>query len=783
MRRHRAYSIINISGLAVGIACCVMILLWVMFEFSFDKFNANKDRIYRVAELTQRSDGFHRERASAGTPLGPAIAAECPSVESVSRLYRLDGVVSASGKVFKERQLMFADSGIFDIFSLPLLRGDPRTALGRPFSVVITPAMARKYFGNADPIGQILKFDKEFEFTVTGILAPIPLNSHVQCQFLGSLSSLTRSWRGFNENWDSPVYTYLLLKRGSSPEQLTARFASVVRKYRGEEVATNVKLFLQPLLDIHLHSQLAGELEQKTDIATLYQYAGLALFILLVACINFINLATAQATRRAREVGIRKVLGGSRGDLIRLYLGESIVTAAFATLIAVALVELLRPIFSSLVGAPVTYHSVPPVLIVVCLIAIPVGVGTFAGIFPALYLTAFRPSEVLKGSYASGPNRAIMRKGMVVFQFTFAALLLVCTIIGYNQLHHLLSKDLGFEKSGLIILPLDSPDLRARREILANKLSTHKGISGVAAASNIPGESDCHGLRFKRPNGKGFISLPALWIDHNYVKTVGLKLEQGRAREAGDAIAVGSAMLNESAVKALQLNEPIGSELISYSSDDELTPMYTSSVVGVVKDFNFRDLSYRMQPLVIINDPRRCDELLIRVRPGSETETIGRIQHDWVTLFPDHPFTYTRLEDFLADNYAQTRHFATVLSYSTLLAVFVACIGLFGLASFTVLQRTKEIGIRRVLGASSLTIILLSTREFLFAVVAANIVAWPIAYLLMRWWLQGYVYRVSMTAVPYLTAGLGTVGIALLTVGYQAIRAARSNPVESLKYE
>ena len=784
LRRHKGYATINIAGLAVGITCCVMILLWVTFEFSFDSFHKKAQRIYRIAEQTRRSDGYYRRRACTGTPLGPALMEECPAAEVVTRLFQTDALISCGAKGFSEKGLMFADSSIFDIFSFALLKGDQRTALSQPFTAVITRELAHKYFGDSDPIGRTLTYENRRDYTVTGILAPIPANSHLQFQFLASLSSLTSASTEFAAHWDAPVYTYVLVREGFSLSQFESQLPALIQKYRGADAAATVTLWLQPLLSIHLHSDLGGELEDKTDISTLYQYAGLALFILLVACVNFINLATAQASRRAREVGIRKVLGGSRADLMRLYLGESIVIAGCATLVAIVLVEILKPIFSSVVGVPLALAYLPSSGFWLGLAAVPVVVGSAAGIFPAFYLSAVSPAEALQGATTRGPKRAVLRKILVVFQFAVASMLLVCTMIGYSQLGYLLNKDLGFDKNALLIVPIGDYAVQSKQDALKSAFEQREGVVSVASASNIPGDRDCYGLTFRRPDGQGYVSLPVLWVDPAYVRTLDLGLLQGKDFESGSSRATGAVLLSESAVRALNLSNPVGQQLQSYSTDgNNLTPMYESSVVGIARDFNFRDLSYTLQPLVIMLDPGRCEQMLIRIREGSESVTLNRLREAWTSLFPNRPFMYSFLDDRLAANYGKVRHFTEVLNYSSFLAMLVACIGLFGLASFVIVQRTKEIGLRRVLGASSSKIVSLLTREFLLAVAVANVVAWPMAYLLMRWWLQGFIYRVGISPGLFLLTGISTFTIAYITIGYQAFRAATANPVESLKYE
>jgi putative ABC transport system permease protein len=783
--RYKGYAAINIGGLTIGIAISILILLWVVFESSFDSFHENADRIYRVAEETHRPDGYVRRRASSGTPLGPALMEELPSVEAATRLYRTDGLIRYQDHLFNEQALMFADADIFQVFSFPLLEGDRRTALKEPFTVVITEELAHKYFGDNDPIGKVLTFNNRRDFTVTGILAPIPANSHIRFSFLGSLSSFTGVSPEFANYWDSPVWNYVLLRPGSSPLELEKQLPALVRKLRGQAVASTIRLWLQPLRDIHLHSFLGGELEQKTAISTLHSYGALAILILFIACVNYINLATARGILRAREIGIRKVLGGSRASLIVQHLCESIVVAGIAALFSVVIIEILRPTFASLVGAPLSFRYLPKAILWPGFIAITVVVGLIAGIYPALRLTASTPIETLKAETTGGKRRAVLRRTLVVLQFSVATVLVICTMIGRGQLSFLVNKDLGFNQSDLVIVPLQSGAAHGKLDVIKNAFKRHQGVADITVASNVPGDPDCHGLTFRRPDGAGYMSVPVLWVDPDYARTLGLDVIEGNDLPSTSSTHPGGTVLvNQKAAEEFGFPNSVGRALLSFASDgDELTPMYQSIVVGIVRNFNFRDLSERLQPLVIIPDPARCEQMLVRLRPGSETFTLDSLKAEWAQLLPNEPFTYRFLNDFLASNYAGTQHFATVLEYASVLALLIACIGLFGLGSFLILQRTKEMGIRRVVGASSFTVLSLLTGEFLKSFALANLLAWPIAYWLMRRWLEGFRYRMEIGVGVFLLAGLGTLLIGLLAIGYQTLKAAHANPVDSLRYE
>jgi putative ABC transport system permease protein len=782
--RHKGYAAINVAGLAVGIACCTMILLWVMFEFSYDNFHRNGDRIYRVAETTHEQTGFHRRRVATGTPLGPILASECPSVETTTRIYKTSGIISAAGHGFSEDALLFADSTIFSIFDFALAGGDKNTALDRPGNVLVTPEIAKKYFGDVDPIGKTLLYDGVTNLMVTGVLAPMPRNSHIRADLIVSMSTITASNEGFARHWDSPVLTYVLLRPGTAPQQLEAQFPSIISKYRGSERTEEVSLSLQPLSTIHLQSNMGGELEQKTDVARLYQFAVLALFILLVASVNFVNLSTAQAVRRSREVGMRKALGAGRLDLIKQYLCESIMVAALATLLALALVELIGPAFSSLVGAPVDYSAVPTLALVLGIVAVPVIVGTLAGLFPALYLSAAQPTEAIKGTIVKGKGRTLLRKALVIVQFAIAAVLVICTLVGFSQLSYLMNKDLGFVHRNLLVVSLSSPEARKNREVLKGVFDRNENVRSVTAASNIPGEQDCHGLLFKRPDGSGYISMPVVWTDKDYPQTLCLRMSIGVGFDSLSTSGTGAALMNESAARTMEVTDPLGMQLFSYvGGGKSYELMHQSRVAGVVKDFNFRDLSYRMQPLILIDDPSRTRQLLVRVREGTAVTVLRDLEREWKSILPDVPFVATRLDDVLAANYGDVNHFATVLTYSSLLAILIASIGLLGLSSFVIVQRTKELAIRRILGASTAAIVRLLTREFVISAALASVVAWPIAYYLLRWWLNGFTHRIDLGISVFLVTSLAMTMLAFITVGSQAIRAARTNPIESVRYE
>jgi len=783
--RHKAYSFINIIGLAVGMACCLLIFVWVYHEFSFDRFHQKSDRIYRLAEFTRYANGFVRNRVSTPPPLAEALVQEFPAVEEATRFYRIDGVVKAGDDFYRESNLFFADANVFRIFSFNLKYGDPEAALVEPFSVVISKTLAEKYFGKKVPLGEVLTLENRFNLTVTGVLDEIPANSHLKFEFLASYETLLSMYPGLRNHWEAGGWTYILLRENYNPQTLEEQLSSLIAKYRGEDLVKSISLGLQPLKDIHLYSNYGGELESKTDFSTIITFSLIGLFILVMACINFINLSTATAMQRAREVGLRKVVGADRKSLVIQFLGEAIVVSFLALVLCLALTELLRPVMSSLLQKQLSFTLFEDISFWLIVAGCTIIIGIISGLYPAFYLSMFNPVKVLSSMTTGSPGMALFRKILVTFQYAISITLIVFAVAGYSQLNYLLNKDLGFEKENLLVIPFEDYSVKNKYDRAKTLFSQNADVVGITGSSQIPGGPNTNGLSFSTPYMEGEKkSLPVFFVDFDFVRTLGLEVLAGRSFSSNHSSdTAGGFIINESAAKALG-DISVGSRLQSFSGNPGHYEKWNEgTVIGVVKDYHFRNLYYRLQPQVLIADPKRCDYMLVRLSENNRKDVLASMESQWHSIFPEQPFTFSFLEDDLSRMYQSERNFVAILKYFCILAVLIACIGLYGLVTAVTEQRNREFGIRRILGASVSGLVTLVSKEFLILVLAANIIAWPVAYLLMQRWLSGYMYRIDIGLDIFIYAALFTLFISMLTVSYRAVRAALANPVESVRHE
>lgn len=786
--RHKVYSVINITGLAVGMACTFMILAFVRFELSYDQYHEDADRIYRV--LRQRKHGLN---AVTGAPVAPLLQREFPGVEYAVRLGRFKGnMVRRGDKSFIEDRFFFADANLFNVFTLKLLRGDPQKVLEDPFSVVLTPEMAARYFGIEDPLGKTITYEfsgRSRDFTVTGIAQNNPTNTHFHFDFLASFKGL-KAFIGshfFTNHWDSPVWTYVKLQPSYSPEEMDRLLPALADRSidRGSYPWDSWKL--QPLTEIHL-AQVSAEIEpeRQSNPGLLYTLAALALIILLIACINFMNLATARSVTRAREVGIRKVVGGHRFQLIKQFLGESVLLSGIALAFALMLMELLLPAFNRLVGRELffTYGDEPQLLLL--MLGIALIVGLVAGSYPAFSLSMFKPVQVLKGEVSKTGGRSWLRRGLVVVQFTLSIALIIGMMTIEQQHRFLTTRYLGFDKEFLVSLPLPSGEGKYSRQYMSfkNELLNNPHISGVTASSNKPGVTGHNGITIRAPGADEETQIGIMYVDFDYTRTLDIEMVAGRdfsnetASDTEHAI-----LLNESALGLLGADfEPGKAVELFWRERDKIIPAYDATVVGIVRDFNHRPY-IRPQALVFAIASRHNEQALIRISPDQLLERIDFIKARWQQFFPDRPFQFSFLDEDIEAVYRAEKRWQKIFTHFAILAVFIACLGLFGLASFTTERRTKEIGIRKVLGASVPDIVVLLVKEFTWLVAMSNLVAWPVAYFILEEWLQGYSYRIDMGPSIFLLAGMAALAIAWSTVSYQAIRAALSNPVDALRYE
>jgi putative ABC transport system permease protein len=784
--RHKVYSIINVAGLAVGMACTILILLWVQFELSYDRYHENADRIYRLGLKLQTSK-IKDSIASNGVPAGPTFENKFPEVLRACRFQKGEGVavVQYKKKKFFEEDIFFTDNSVFKIFTLPLVSGDPKSALKVKNSVVITESIAKKYFGNEDPIGKLIIFNNEYNATVTGVLKNIPENSHFTFNMLLSFETLGSWLEKAMEHWLLNIhnYTYLLLQKNCDIKELEKKFPALIDEYMGDmlkAIGGSVELFLQPLTSIHLHSNLKWEIAANGDIAYVYVFSAIALLILFIACINFMNLSTARSVNRAKEVGVRKLLGAHHGNLVNQFFGESILFSLVSIIIALGLVELALSPFQSLSGSHLSSHYMSTPLIVLGCIALMILVGLIAGSYPALFLSAFQPIQALTGRQKTGTAGSLLRNILVLFQFTISIGLIIALAIIFTQLKYMKHKKLGFNKEHIVIIRVTDSTMRRSIEKTKEGLKSYHGISNAAVSNYLPGQG--FWMKVIVPEGSELDqteSIGRIRIDSDFISTMDIKLVAGRnfspqfSTDQSDLIIV-----NETAVRQWGWHDPIG-KTIQVLDDRPIT----KTIIGVVRDFHAESLHKKIEPVFFEFAPSSSRYIFIKIRPDNIPNTIRYLEKILKQIDPMLPFDYTFLDETFDRNYKAEEKLSKIFSYFTLLAIFIACLGLFGLASFTAEQRTKEIGIRKALGASISGIIFLLSKEFTKWVLLANIIAWPLAYFAMNRWLQNFAYRINIGLGIFVLAGVLALVISLLTVGYQAIKAARSNPVEALRYE
>ncbi len=784
LRKYKGFSFINLLGLAIGMACCILILLYVRDELSYDRYHENADRIYRVTREWFNEDGTSSlHLGHVAPPIAPLLLNDFPDIQEAVRIQSPGRMLcSHEDKHFMEEDIIFAEENIFSVFSFELLTGDPETALRDPFTLVITEAAARKYFGDKDPLGQTLKFENRIDAKVTGIVRAAPTNSHFHFEIIGSLASFKQMYgqREF-ENWGSNNYaTYLLLPPGYDIGRLKAQIPDFLDRHRGEDYHKSNTLHFQRLTDIHLTSHLDSEIEPNSSIVYVYIFSAIALFVLLIACINFMNLSTARSSIRAREVGMRKVVGAQKSHLIRQFLSESLVLAFLALILAVIMVVIVLPAFGRFVERDLSLSFVQRPELFLGLLLIAVFVGLLAGSYPAFILSSFRPVQVLKGARGPAGRDSLFRTALVVFQFSISIILIISVAVVYQQLRYSRSKGLGFNQEQVVVLPTSST-IQQRFESLRTQLLAHPGIVSVAAARRVPSGRllDSSGARVISGTGERPVNFRIAFVrvSHDFIPTFQMEMAAGRnfSREFPTDLKE-AFILNEAAVSKLGWapEEAVG---LSFGYGSR-----TGKIIGVVRDFHFESLHQEIAPIVFYLQPD-YRHVVVRVRADDIPGTMAFLKERWDELRPNYPFDYFFIDENFDSLYRTEEKLGQVFGVFSLLAVFIACLGLFGLASFTAERRIKEIGIRKVLGAPAAGIVLLLSRDFMKWVLAANLIAWPVAYYAMTQWLQNFAYRTDIPFGLFLLAGALALAIALLTVSYQTLKAALGNPADALRYE
>jgi putative ABC transport system permease protein len=792
--KHKGFSAINIIGLAIGIATCLIIMLFVNNELGYDRFNKKADRMVRVY-FQGNVQGEEMKEASVMAPVAPTMKADFPEVQEATRLrdYGTPKLVYNS-KSFREDAFAFVDANFFEVFTLPLIEGNAKTALAAPNTVVITKALAKKYFGNENPLGKVISFknNNNAPCKVTGVIDKVPVNAHFHFELFASMASLPESREA---NWmSSNFYTYLVLKDSRDFKKLEAKLPGVIEKYIGPQMlesmhasladfrkqGNNISFHLQRLTDIHLHSDFQGDLSAPGDVKYVYIFGAIAVFMLLIACINFMNLSTAGASKRSREVGIRKVLGSMKEELVWQFLRESVLIAFIALMLSILLIYLALPLFNELTGQNLTLSFAGHPLLVSGLLLFVLMVGLLAGCYPAFYLSSFKPVAVLKGKFVSGKGSIGLRSGLVVFQFLISIILIVSTLVVYNQLSYIQHKNLGYNKDQVLIVSntwmLDKNQGAFRQQLLNDPR-----VAMISGSRYLPAGSSDNNNFFVSPGNESERMIKTLRyeVDENYIATLGIQLKAGRNFSAAYGTDSAAVIINETAAKALGYTNNAVGQIISRANKGEKQHF---NIIGVVKDFHFRSLHERISPLLMVLAPDQGN-LIVKLKSKDIAGLTAALKKHWSEYGVEDPLSYSFLDERYDNTYKAEQKIGTILGIFAGLTIFVACLGLFGLAKFTAEQRTKEIGIRKVLGATVTQVSTMLSKEFLKLVLIACLIAFPLAWWAMNKWLQDFVYRINISWYVFLIAGIAALAIAVLTVSFQAIKAAIANPVKSLRTE
>ena len=787
--RYKGYSLINVLGLAIGIAGCVLIVLYVHDELSYDQYHQNKDRTYRLA-VSETAEGRLDVWAKSPPAWGPALAQEYPEIEAITRIRPPASrwLIRYGEKRFYEANFVFADSTVFDIFTMPLVQGNARTALTEPHSVVLSESMAQKYFGDENPIGKVITGDDKYEFSVTGIMRDLPDNSHFHFDFLASYASLAPN-RLYDEpstmqNHYSSVFTYILLRNGVAPEDLERKLPGFLDKHLSERLETlgiAMTPFLQPLTSIHLHSNLTGEFESNGNIMYVYVFSTLAGFVLLIACVNFMNLSTARSARRAQEIGIRKVLGVKRNQLIAQFMGESILYSLIALILAMGLVHLFLPQFNHLSGKTleINYNST---WFVPTLISIAIATGIVAGGYPSFVLSSFKPVAVLTGALKAGASHSSLRKLLIVFQFIVSIVMIVGTVVVLDQLEYMQNKNLGFDEENVVVVRLPDPEALQRYPAFKNAILQYPEVLNVSSASSVPGyEADLSVIQPEGFKEDQNVSVRTIWADFDYIETLGIEVKSGRAFSRDHPSDANSILINEAAAGAFGWDDPIG-KTFRYPGPRGFSPPI--EVTGVIADFHNQSLHQPIEPLMIMASPWSRSYVAVRLEGNAESRGLEILKDQWGRTYPEHPsMDFSFLDENLDQLYHAEQRLGSVFSAGATLSILIACLGLLGLSSFMAEQRTKEIGVRKVVGASITSIVLLMSKDLTMLILVAFVIGAPIGYFGLQAWLEDFAYRIEMDVWVFVFSGFVTLVIAWLTNGYQAITAATANPVEALQSE
>ncbi|MBS1596929.1 MAG: ABC transporter permease [Bacteroidetes bacterium] len=794
LRKYKFISFINLFGLTVGLTCCLLIVTYILNELSYDRFNENASRIYRVTRSFNTADGIENLHLSAvAPPFGPLLKNDFPDIQKMTRLLN-NGSTSLryEEKLFLEKNAFFADENFFDFFPTTITRGNAKTALAEPNCVMISEEIAKKYFGRNDPVNQMVKIDNALNLKVTGLFKLLPSNAHFHPELLISFSTLNDSTvygrKQLETNFgNNAFYTYLMFPENYPVAKIESRFPAFLDKHyhfpnepAGFKGSTATKLYLQKLTDIHLRSHLDDEIEPNGDIKRVYIFSAIALFVLLIACINYMNLSTARSALRAREIGVRKVAGAQRKEIIAQFLSESIFLAAIALIFALLLTWAILPLVNSLLHQSFSIKNLLQAPVIISILLLPFVVGLLSGIYPALFMSSFNPVSVLKGSFKIGKGNISFRQVLVVAQFSISIILIIATMVVFQQLRYMQNASLGYNKDHLVTLPYTSA-LNNKYESFRSELFRNPNIKNFGRSSRIPtgrllddmGASILSGDSLKPINA----DLKYITIDYDFIPTYGINMAAGRNFSRDFSTDSANFIINEAAVSMLNWKTPtnaIGKD-IAYGG-------VRGKIIGVTNDFHFESMHQKIIPLIMIRN-FGFGNLTIKISGNNIPATIKYIDDTWKKYLPETPFQYNFFDEKFAALYSSEQQQGNIFTVFSCIAIFIACLGLFGLSAFAITQRIKEIGIRKVLGASVTQITTMMSKDFLKLVAIAAVIAFPVAWYAMYQWLQDFAYRIHLAWWIFLAAGIAATLIAFITISFQAVKAGLSNPAKAIRAE
>jgi len=773
MKRYKGYSLINVAGLALGLACFLLIMLYARFELSYDTFHENRARIYQILNRYETEDRI-RWHGYSPAPLGPALVNDFPEIIDATRLSGSGGIVSCGDKSFIERGILLVDPSFFEIFTFPLVKGDPRTIFPDKNSIVITENMAAKYFGDEDPMGKVLTLNQKFDFQITGVAENPPRNSDIRFDFLAPFAIINDLAGGYDylNAWNASNFpTYIFVNENFDAGEFGKKTIAFLKKYAGEAAPDHQSFAFLSLAKKHLDSEIG-----TYDIQYIYLFSSIAFIIMILACVNFMNLALAQSANRIKEIGIRKSVGAKRSQLVKQFMGEAVLLSLFVLPVTAIIIKVFLPSFNTLANTNIHVDVMKEWPLLLAFFGISLLAGLISGSYPAVYSSAIDPVRSLRGTFTKGSKRSLFRNVLVVFQFSASIVLIIGTIAVHHQLAYLKKKDLGLNKNNVINMTLTDRELQKNTESLKSAFLQNPLILSATATSFSPGSSGNNSVWWEGRGADEELQMRNIAVDQDFMRTLQIELIEGRSLFPSERRK--AYILNESAVKALGWESAIGKQFAM-----ERVGFGRGPVVGVVKDFHFNPVQYKIAPLVLYFEPGDFFLISLRVHQENIPDVIGFLRNKMKELAPGAPFEYSFLDQRYERFYRDEERLGKIFHYFSFLAIFIACLGLLGLTSYSVARRTKEIGIRKVLGASVLHIMFSLTKEFTKWVIVANLIAWPVAYFVMNRWLENFAYRAAFRIWIFVLAGFMALIMAIITVSYQTAKASLASPSESLRYE